>query len=188
MARRWFLLGFVTALLAGFGCSSGGGDVATTAPQLTCGDGGAPAANAVNMKCGGVAGGVTERVDVVIGGPAVGSTTLSGLNFDVLYDPSKLEFVAVTSTTSQLFPASAIVLADLANQQPGRVVVSIHQVGGVPDVTIFAGQHVALSLSFRLAAGAMFGPTPVQFDPSRSEATDASTTMTFASGLELAYQ
>jgi hypothetical protein len=55
-------------------------------------------------------------------------------------------------------------------------------------VTVAAGQHVALSLSFRLASGATFGPTPVQFDPSRSEATDASTTITFAGGLELAYQ
>ncbi len=186
-ARRLFFLGFTTALLTGLGCGGGGG-VATTMPQLTCDDGGPAAANAVTMRCGGVVAGVLERVDVVLGGPAAGSTTLSGLNFDVVYDASKLDFVTVTSATSQLFPASALVAGQLANGQPGRVVVSIHQAGGVPDVTVSAGQHIALSVSFRTASGSTFGPTALQFDPAHSEATDTSATISFSSNLELARQ
>ena len=186
-ARRLFLLCFAAALLAALGCSSGGG-VATTTPQLICNDDGAAPANAVTMNCGAVEAGVTERVDVVMGGPATGSTTLSGFNFDVLYDPSKLEFVSVTGETSELFPSSALVLGALQNRQPGRVVVSIHQAGGVPDVAVFPGLHVVLSISFRLVAGATFGPTPVGFDPSASEASGASTTISFNSDLTLAHQ
>jgi hypothetical protein len=129
-----------------------------------------------------------ERVDVVIGGPSSGTTTLTGLSFDATYDPSKLEFVTASSATSDLFPATALMLAQLANGQQGRVVVSIHQVGGAPDVGVLPGQHVALSLSFRLAAGAMFAPTPVQFDPAHSEATDASAALSFASALQMAHQ
>jgi hypothetical protein len=184
------LLAFATALLAGIGCSSGGGggDDGTTMPAFTCTDGGPPAANTVAMRCGGLTGGATERVDVMIGGPSSGSTTLSGLNFDATYDPSKLEFVAVSSVASQLFPANALVVADLENGEQGRVVVSIHQVGGSPDVVVVTGQHLALSLSFRFVAGAMFGPTPVRFDTSRSEATDASATVSFAGDLKLAHQ
>lgn len=187
-ARRWVLLGFATALLAGAGCSSGGGDGTTSTPELTCTDGGPGPTNTVTMRCGGLTSGTMERVDVVIGGPSFGTTTLSGLSFDAVYDPSKLEFVSVNGATSQLFAANALVAGELANGQQGRVVASIHQVGGAPDVTVSAGQHVALSLSFRVVTGAIFGPTPVQFDTSRSEATDASTTVSFAGDLELAHQ
>jgi len=140
------------------------------------------------MTCGAAIAGVIERVDVVMGGPLVGSTTLSGLSFDVVYDPSKLQFVSVSSATSQIFPATALLVGGLADGQQGRAVVSIHQVGGDPDVTVSTGQHVALSLSFRLSASATFGPTPVEFDPSHSEAADASTTITFGSGLAVAHQ
>ena len=155
---------------------------------LTCSDGGSPSTNTVVMRCGGLTAGSMETVDVVIGGPTSGITTLRGLNFDAVYDPSKLEFLTVSSATSQLFPPSALVVAELDNGEPGRAVVSIHQVGGFPDVAVSAGPHVALSLSFRVVAGAMFGPTPVQFDTNRSEAADASVTVAFAGDLRLANQ
>jgi hypothetical protein len=186
-ARHVFVLGFASALLTAYGCSSGGGDGGTTMLQLTCHDGGAAAANAVALKCGGRIG-VTERVDVVIGGPAAGSTTLSGLNFDVTYDSSKLVFVSASGDTSDLFSPSALVGAAVPDGQPGRVVVSIQQAGGDPDVTVVAGQHVVMSLSFRVAAGATFGATPLAFDASQSEATNPSTAISFASGLTLAHQ
>jgi hypothetical protein len=185
-APRWVLVIFAAALLTGVGCGGGGGG-GTTTPELTCSDGGPAAANSVTLRCGGLTASATERVDVVIGGPTFGSTSLSGLSFDAVYDPSKLEFASLTSATSQLFPANALFDGALANGQPGRVVVSIQQVGGAPDLMVFAGQHVALSLEFRIVAGATFGSTPVQFDPSHSEATDASTAISFSSGLALAH-
>ena len=157
-------------------------------PAVTCSDGGSPGTNTVVMRCGGLTAGSTERVDVVIGGPSSGVTTLRGLNFDAVYDPSKLEFVSLSSAASELFSASALVVAELENGQQGRVVVSIHQVGGAPDVVVPTGPHSALSLSFRVVADAMFAPTPVQFDTSSSEATEASATVSFAGDLRLAHQ
>ena len=186
-ARRLFLSAFVVALVTAFGCSSGGGGGAP-APARGCSDAGAAAANAMTMACGGSTDGSIERVDVVMGGPATLTTTLRGFNFDVTYDPSKLEFVSVTGATSALFPPSALVLASLLNGQPGQVVVSIQQVGGVADVVVAAGQHVALSLSFRRVAGVTFGPTPLEFQ--NGDVSGASTAVGFPglSGLALAYQ
>jgi len=189
MARRLFLFGFAAALLTAFGCSNGGDSGAPApGPALQCGDASPAAANAVTLKCGGSTDGMTEQVNVVMGGPASLTTTLRGFNFDVIYDPSKLEFVSATSDTSDLFPSTALFSAALFSGQPGQLVVSIQQVGGVPDVVVDAGQHVALSLSFRRVAGATFAPTPLDFDPASAEATDASAAISFASGLTLAYQ
>ena len=173
IARRLFLFGFVTALLTAFGCSSGGDGGGTTTPALLC---------------GGSADGTIERIDVVIGGPASGSTTLRGLNFDVTYDPTKLEFVSAASDTSDLFPSTALLVASLFDDQPGQVVVSIQQAGSDPDVVVPTGQHVAVSLSFRRVAGVTFTPTPLEFD--NAEATAASPTIGFpgVSGLAVSYQ
>jgi hypothetical protein len=187
MARRLFLFGFGVALVTAVGCSSGG-DGGTTAPALQCGDAGQAAANSVTMRCGGSPDGAIELVNVVMGGPTSLTTTLRGFNFDVIYDPSKLEFVSAASDTSDLFPPSALLVASLFNGQPGQVVVSIQQVGGAPDVVVSAGQHVALTLSFRRVAGVTFGATPLDFDPATAEATNASAAIGFASGLALAYQ
>ena len=98
MARRLFLFLFAAALLTAFGCSNGG-DV--TAPlTFACTDGGTPVANAVTMTCGGSTY-ATQQVDVVIGGPA----TLSGLNFNVMYDGDNLVYDSFdASAASQLFP------------------------------------------------------------------------------------
>ena len=183
MARRLFWVGFSAALLTAFGCSnddSGGG---TTGPAFVCTDGGAAAQNAVNTNCAGAVDPTTEVVDVVIGGTAAGTTTLRGVNFDVTYDPTKLDFVAAGTYTSPLFP-SALVAVSLSSA--GRVVVSVQQTGGDPAVTVPSGQSVVLSLTFQRAAGATFGPTPLGIE--NSEATSPSTPITFASGVALSYQ
>jgi len=178
-ARRLFLSVFTAALLAAFGCSSG-----TDSVVFLCSDGGQAAANAVNLSCAGATGGTTEQVDVVLGGVATASTTLSGLNFDLTYDPLKLEFVPAGSYTSPLFPG-ALIAVTLFDGQPGRVVVSIQNTEGAL-VTVGAGQQPALSLSFRRVSGIQFPPTPVALE--NAEATGASTTITFANGLSLSYQ
>ena len=183
MARRFFLLAFAAALLTAFGCSndsgSGGG---TTAPALSCTDAGNAAANGVNMNCGGALDSVTEQVDVVMGGPAAGATTLRGLNFDVTFDEAKLVFVPAGSYTSALFP-DALIAVSLA--QAGRVVVSIQQTGGNPDVSVGPGQHVVLSLAFQRVTNATFAPTPLPLE--NTEATSASATISFGSGIAIAY-
>ncbi len=183
MARSVSLLGFAAALLAAYGCSSGEGG-GLTAPALVCSDGGPAGANAVTMTCGGATDSATEQVDVVLGGPTSGSTTLRGINFDVAYDATKLEFVPSASYASALFP-NALIAVELANGQPGRAVVSIQQPGGMADVAVSAGQHIALSLSYRRVAGTTYGPTPLALE--NAEATSASATISFASGLALSY-
>ena len=184
MARRLFLIGFAVALLAAFGCS--GDDGGTSTPGIACSDGGDASPNAVAMSCGGTTDGTTEEVDVVMGGPASGSPTkLLGMNFDVTYDPLKLEFVPAESYPSAVF-TEALPAVTLLDGQPGRVVVSIQQVGGVL-VSVGPGQHVVLKLYFRRAGGATFGPTALDFDLGKSEATSASTAIGFENGLALSY-
>ncbi len=187
IARGLFLSGFAVALLVSLGCGSDGdtGGGGPVPPSLACTDANTVGANTVTMSCGGLLDSATERVDVVIGGPATGSTTLRGLNFDVTYDPAKLEFVPAADPTSPLFP-DALVLVALANGQQGRVIVAVQQVGTLPDVAIAAGQHWVISLSFRRLAPTTFDATPLTFD--RAQATAASATITFTDGLALAYQ
>jgi hypothetical protein len=121
---------------------------------------------------------------VTIVGPATGSTTLQGVNFDLTYDATKLQFVPAASYTSPLFPG-ALVGVTLFDGQPGRVVVSIQNTGGVA-VAVPAGQTLVLGLSFSAVAGATFAPTPVAFE--NAEATVASTAVTFGGALALSYQ
>ena len=167
MARRMFLLGFAAALLTALGCSSSGGDGGTPSPAIVCTNGDAASPGALTLVCGGATSSTTEQVNVVMGGPALGTTTLRGINFDVTFDPLKLQFEALTpsdpSDPNALFPPTAIPLAQLSDT-PGRVVVTIQQVGGDPDRVVPAGQYNAFSLSFKRVAGATFGPTPLAFE------------------------
>jgi hypothetical protein len=137
------------------------------------------------MTCGGATDSATEQVNVSLGGPGSGTTSLRGLNFDVTYDPSKLEFVPAGNPTSALFPNGLVAVALFSNQQ-GRVVVSIQQPAGSPAVTVGAGQSVVVSLTFRSAPAMTFSPTPLAFE--NAEVTAASVAISFGSGLALAYQ
>jgi hypothetical protein len=126
-----------------------------------------------------------EQVYVVIVDPASGTTTLRGLNFDVTYDPSKVEYVPATSDTSPLFSPNALITVGLSNGQPGDLVVSIQAFRGLPGVTVDAGQHIDLGRSFRRAAFAAFGQTPITMES--GEATEPSTDVGFNSALALSY-
>ena len=185
-ARSLFVAGFATALFSSLGCDGGSDGVGfgPIPPTLACTDSGTFGTNNVTMSCGGLLDDTTERVDIVLGGPASGSTSLRGLNFDVIYDPAKLEFVPAADLMSPLFP-DALILVALANGEQGRVIVAIQQVGTLPDVTVTAGVHWVFSLSFRRVPAATFDATPLAFE--REQATAPSTTITFSDGLALAY-
>ena len=189
-ARRLFLFGFAAVLLTGLGCSGGGGDGGTPSPAIVCVDGGAAAANTITLTCAGATDSTTELVNVVLGGPAAGNTTtLRGLNFDVKYDPSKLEFVPAGSYTSPLIPSDLPPVVTLLNGLPGQLVVSIERTGNLPDpVQVAAGQNIVLSLTFRRAPGVTnFGPAPLEFV--KAEATTAVPAISYpgVSGLALSY-
>jgi len=184
--RGVFVAGFALALFSSFGCGGGSdnGGGGPTPPALSCTEGGTGGSNIVTLECGGLINSTTERVDVVIEGPGSGTTTLRGLNFDVTYDPAKLEFVAA-SATSPLFP-DALILTGLANGQQGRLIVAIQQPGDQGDVGVAAGVHPVFNLSFRRVGTDTFDPTPVSFE--RANATAAVPTVTFANGLSVGYQ
>jgi hypothetical protein len=184
-SRHLFWLGFAAAVLSGFGCGGGGGSPPPAA-ALGCTDGGAADENAIAMACGAATDNTTERVDVVLGGPTSGTTTLRGVNFDVIYDPSKLDYVPAATDTSPLFSPNALIAVSLYNGLPGRLVVSIQEYGGLADVTVGAGQHTVMSLSFRRTSGVNFSPTPLTFE--NAEASTASAAIGFGSALALSYQ
>jgi hypothetical protein len=185
--RGALVAAFVAALLGSVGCGGGSsGGSGMTLPALSCSDGGPAGLNAVTMNCGGPIDGTTEQVVVTIGGPASGTTTLRGLNFNVTYDPTKLEWVPAASYTSPLFP-NALILVVLANQQdPGTIVAALQQVGTDPDVVVTPGQHVVLNLTFKTVAGAAFDPTPLAFE--NADATSASDPINFTSDLAVGYR
>ncbi len=185
-ASRWIEIGFAAALLYAVGCSSSGTSSPPTSVVFACTDSGNAAPDAVTMSCGAATAATTERVDVIIGGPALGSTTMRGMNFDVVYDPAKLEFVPAGSYSSPLFSANALVAVGLAGGQQGRLIVSIQEPGTSSDVAVGTGQHLVLSLTFRTVSAATFSPTPVTFE--NAEASGASATIAFGSALALSYQ
>lgn len=182
-ARILFALGFAAALLTAIGCG-GGSDGGTTGPSIGCSDGGAPPANGVAMTCAGATAGSTEQVNLAMTGPTSGSTTLRGINVDVTYDPTKLNFAPATSYGSPLFP-DALIAVTLYNGQEGRVVVSIQQPQGQAAVAVPTGQSLVLTLEFTRVTGTTFAPTPVAFE--NTEATSASAPISFASALALSY-
>jgi hypothetical protein len=106
------------------------------------------------------------------------------LNFDVTYDPLKLDFVPAVTPSSALFP-NGLIAVTLANGQPGRVVVSIQQPGAAANVVAAPGQHAVMTLTFSRVANASFTPTPLAFD--NFEATSASSAVGFSSSLALSY-
>jgi hypothetical protein len=175
----------IAALMTLASCDSGGGNGMVHSAKFTCSAAGVIAADTVGVTCGGTTDSITETVDVVVIGTPTGSTTARGFNFDVTYDPSSLEFVPSTSNLSPLFP-DALIAVGLFNGTQGRLVVSVQQPGGLPDVTIGAGQQTILALSFRRVSGATFGPTPLTIE--NADATGASASVTFVSTLKLAYQ
>jgi hypothetical protein len=185
MIARWlFLFGFAAALLISLGCSSGGDD-GSNPPALACTDGGAAAANGVTMNCAGAVDSTTEQVDVVMSGPATGTTALRGFNFDVPYDPTKLEFVPAGTYASPLIP-NALILVSLEDGLPGRVVVSVQAPGADPDILVTPGPHTVITLSFKTVTGVSVAPTPLTFE--NEETTPTTTGVTFSSGLTLSYQ
>jgi len=187
MVRGALAAGFAAALLCSLGCGGGsdGGDPGPPPPALTCADGGTAGVNTITMSCGGLIDATTERVGIVIGGPGSGTTNVRGMNFDVTYDPAKLEFVPAAVPTSPLFP-DALILVALANGQQGRIVAAIQQPGNLSAVPVSPGEHEVISLSFRRLGADTFDPTPLTFE--RTQATATGVTLTFADGLSLSYQ
>ena len=176
-------LGLAAALLTAMACGGGGGGPDVSTPQLAC-TGSAGGTDSVGMTCGSRVDSATERIDVVVVGPASGTTTSMGFNFDVTYDASKVQFMG-SSAVSDLIP-NGLVAVSLSNGQQGRLIVSVQQPGNLAPVSVGPGQFTLLTLDFQTVSGAKFGPTPLAFD--NADATSASSPVTFASTLELAFQ
>jgi len=183
-------LGLAALLLLTSSCGGDGGGGTQTA-VMTCSSSDTVGANQVAMRCGVEPVNDQGRVDVVLGGPASGEMTVRGFNFDITYDPTKVEYVPSSGFTSPLFVTddglqTALVVVALADGQQGRVVVSVQQPGDLPAQSVDAGTHEVVSLWFRRVVGETFGPTGLAFD--NAEATGASVSIEFGSDLSLACQ
>ncbi len=174
-------LGAMTLIVLACRC---GGDGGPSIPELSCRDGNSSVASTVVLKCGGATSSEAEKIDVAVNGSSSG-IGVRGFTFDVIYSPSKLEFVPATSYASPLLP-DGLVGVTLSDGRPGRVVVSVQQVGDLPPVSVTKGQHTLLSLTFRRVPGATFDPTPLTFE--NFEAHPPSVGIGFRSDLSLSYE
>jgi hypothetical protein len=181
---RWMALGVV---LAGTILSCDGGDDSPPPPgvHLGCFDSGAPEADTVTLRCGVAPSTTTSMVNVDLGGPSSGTTRFRGFAFDIVYDPTKVEFAPDASYTSPAMPDALITVA-LAGGQQGRLVVAMNQLGGEPDYEVGPGTSSLLHLTFQRTPGATFSTTPLQFE--NTQAIGASTTIEFNGALAFSYE
>ena len=65
------------------------------------------------------------------------------------------------------------------------MIASIQTTQPDPDVSVSAGEHIALTLAFSRAAGQSFTPTPIAIE--NSETTPTGLGVTFSSGTAISY-
>jgi len=187
----------VSALLLGCGGGGKGGGSVVTPPPPTptyrCADS-TVATDVVAMNCLTQITQDVWQLEVRIGGPTT-STDIGGFAFDVLFDPTQLQYVADSARAGpMLFQASAdppLLTAVVLPGDPGRLVVGISRTGGVPGVQGLSGPYGQIMiLNVKVQPGAVFDPNPANFgfDMSRSEAFDSSATHTAISSVTFSDQ
>lgn len=113
------------------------------------------------------------QLEVVLGGPT-SSTDLAGFSFDVVFDPAELSFVAGSAeqgTFLNLDGDDPLLIADLASNDPGRLVVGIHRTNQLAGVQGMAAQNVIMKFCLKASLSSEFGPTLVRFE--NHEAVDS---------------
>ncbi len=175
------------AVLVVLTASCGGGGSSTPA-ELQCASS-APAANEIALTCGGNLDSSTESIEVVLGGPTSVST-IEGFNFDVVFDAAKVRFVDGSATLGTFLSQGSVtplLAAQVASQDPNRLVVGIHRGAAQGGVGATAAESLVLRFSFRTVGTQKLDPVALRFE--NAEAVDASGTpiaaITFEDGLSL---
>ncbi|HYS05303.1 MAG TPA: hypothetical protein VEW47_08930 [Candidatus Dormibacteraeota bacterium] len=180
--HRRLLSAVLVALLLGCGRKSGdggGGGVVTPPPPPTptfrCTDS-LVMVNKVALKCGAPLPGNVWQIDVVIGTPTT-STDIGGFAFDLLFDPTILEYVPDSARAGAMLYQDAdtpLLIARISD--PGRLVVGINRTSGAAGVQGIPGYDLIMSFSMKAVPGAEFDADPrhLAFDMNRFQALDSS--------------
>jgi len=166
-------LGCVLVCTVALGCHSGGGGHSSSKSVFQCTDS-ASAKDVVVLLCGQRTQADVWLINMVIGGPTT-STDISGFNFDVVFDPTDLSYVSGSAALGTLLTqggSQPLLAADLASNDPGRLIVGVHRTNPSTGVQGTATQNLILQFSMRANLLSNFGPVPLQFQ--NAEAVDSS--------------
>jgi hypothetical protein len=161
---RLGLLALLAATLACGGDGGGGGMQPGVSASFTA-SATAAAPDLARLRAGAAAGD-TVTVEVALSGPTTSGDIFS-FAFDlVLSDASVARYVAGSAAIGDaLVPAGAQTRDAFASQNGNRVIVSATKLGGGAGNAVAAGEHVVVSLVFRLLRA---GSTTVTFAGSTS--------------------
>jgi len=140
----------IVVLACGGGGESGEGVVS----QVACSGFTTPAANQINLGCPAQATG-SITVAVHLGGPTT-SSDIFGLQFDLVFDPSVMQFEppALEGNFLNRDGAATIIQVGAMQNDPGRLIVAIVRQGVPGGLQATAADQVVITLLFsRLTSG-----------------------------------
>lgn len=158
-------------LLACGGGDGGGGPIAPPPGPVAafrCSDS-PPAPDHVVLQCGEQVPPDVWRIDVVIGVPT-SSGDINEFDFDVVFEPSLLAFVPGSERAGNLLGqggGTVWLAAATAPDNPGRLVVGIHQ-SGTDGVAGTPGYEQIMSFQIKALTATPFGPVVPGFDNKRA--------------------
>jgi len=168
---RLALWGALLTCAASISCHGGGGS--EHSPALECSDS-AVLANVVALQCGQRSGSDVQEIRVVIAGPT-SSADIMGFDFDVVFDPTDMSYVPGSATEGTLLNKDGddpLLLADLASNNPGRLIIGIHRTNQPSGVQGTSAENLILEFSVRANTLSPFGPSLLRFE--NAEAVDSS--------------
>src|SRR2546422_8710275 len=142
----------VRALLSGtlaaivLACGGGGGGNESVVPRLMCSGAPSPAPDRVTRGC--PAEGIDSiTVAVHLGGPTT-SSDIYGLKFDLVFDPTVLQFEppAMEGSFLNRDGAATILQSGILQGEPGRLIVAITRQGAPAGLQAPGADHGAMPL------------------------------------------
>ncbi len=159
------------AAAASLACGGGGGGGGDSGPSFNCSD--SPVGvNTVALVCGTKVSGNTWSLKVVIEGTT--SADISGFNFDIVFPVADLSYVSGSAELGTYFSQGgsvALFAADLASNDPGRLVVGIQLPDQAVPVQGGPGQNLIMTLRLKANSLTAFGPDLIRFE--NTEAVDS---------------
>jgi len=156
---RAVLSGTLAAIV--LGCGGGGGGNESVVPRLMCSGATSPAPDQVTLGC--PAEGIDSiTVAVHLGGPTT-SSDIYGLKFDLVFDPTVLQFEppAMEGSFLNRDGAATILQAGILLGEPGRLIVAITRQGAPAGLQAAGTDQVVMTLLFR---GVTPGSTTLVFE------------------------
>jgi hypothetical protein len=156
---RAALTGTLAAIILGCGGSGGGSD--NVISHLLCSGTSAPAPDQVTLGC--PATGIDSiTISVHLGGPTT-SSSIYGLKFDLVFDPSVVQFEPPAMEGGFLKKDGAATIMQVGPDpgNPGRLIVAITRQGAVGGLPASSADQTVITLLFR---GVATGSTAITFE------------------------